>query len=84
MAALTAATTERPHVLGDIKLLVFSFAAVANADTFVVPGTGMRILGMVDLQVSTSASVNATISGQTATFIVSAGTPACTLGFLVA
>lgn len=82
MAALVAATTERPRVAGDISLRIFSFAAVANADTFAVPGA-TRVLGVVNLSVSTSASVQWTISGSTITALVSAGNPAATIGVLV-
>lgn len=84
MAAATVASTERDHVLGDVLLRIVRFTALANTNTYTVPGgTGARILGGWPVSVSTSASVTATWSGQTVTFTVSAGTPDVYFAFLV-
>ena len=85
MAALTAASTERPRVLGDISLRIFKFANVANGDTFTVPGAP-RILGAVSISIAGAGTViwEAPAGSATLSAGVSVGNPAVTLAVLCA
>ena len=85
MAAATVASRKRRRVAGDANLNFVAFTALANAQTHVVEGgSGVRILGVAPVSVSTSASVTATWSAQTITFNVSAGTPDATILIITA
>lgn len=78
MAAATVAAgyPQRDHVQGDYRYIPVKFTALADTNTYVVPGgTGTLVLGFIVGTCTTSASVTATISAQTLTFTVSAGTP---------
>ena len=45
MPVLTASATERPHI-GDFQFRKFTIGAVADGDTFTIPGgTSIRVLG---------------------------------------
>lgn len=73
MAAKTAASTERPRVTGDVKLLKFALTAVANADTFTVPGA-TRIIA-AQFHPTTAVACGTSIAGAVVTFAIAAGTP---------
>lgn len=83
MAAATVAAgyPKRPHV-ADFEVLVVKFSALADTNTYAVPGSKI-ILGAVVLDNSTNTVITQTFSGRTATFKVSAGTPDVTIGFLL-
>lgn len=83
MAAATVASTSRPHVAGDFKVLFVAFTAIANTNTYVVPGgSGVNVLGAFVVQSSTSDVVTFSVSGQTLTANVSANTPDVTVAIL--
>jgi hypothetical protein len=85
MAAATVATgyPKRDRVQGDVRYIPIKFTALADTNTYVVPGgSSVLVLGFIPLTVTTSASVTATVSSQTLTFNVSAGTPDV-VGFIV-
>lgn len=83
MAAATVASQERPHALGDIKLIVVSFTALADTNTYTLP-LGSRILGAKVIQCVGSPSIQCTVALNVITFNVSAGTPNCTVAIYVA
>jgi hypothetical protein len=85
MAAATVASgyPKRDHVQGDVRYIPIKFTALANTNTHEVPGgSSVIVQGFIPISVSTSASVTATVSNQTLTFNVSAGTPDV-IGFIV-
>lgn len=85
MAAATVATgfPKRDRVQGDIRYIPIKFTALADTNTYtVVGGSGVSVLGFITVTKSTTAAVGCTVSGQTITFNVSAGTPDV-FGFIV-
>jgi hypothetical protein len=81
MAALTPASSERDRVTGDIRLRIYRFAAVANGDTFAVPGA-TRVLGAFNLSVG-AGQVTWSLAGTTLTANVSAGNPAVSVAVVI-
>lgn len=82
-ATVTAGFPKRDRVFGDSRFIRIKFTALANTNTYVVPGgSSVNVVGFIPIQVSTSASVTVTVSGQTLTFNVSSGTPDVT-GYIV-
>ncbi len=82
MAAATIASTSRPHVEGDMKIIFRKYTALAdtNTDTF---AAGTPIVGASPVQVSTAASVTCTVASNVITYNVSAGTPDVTMRIVV-
>lgn len=85
MAAATVTTgfPKRDHVQGDFRYIPISFDALADTNTYVVSGgAGTLVKGFIVVTASTSAAITASVSAQTLTFHVSAGTPDV-YGFIV-
>lgn len=82
MAAATIASTSRPHVLGDLKILIRSYTALANTNTDTLDAS-MSIIGVTPLQVVGSPSVQATVAANVITYNVSTGSPNTTVAIWI-
>lgn len=69
--------------IGSLQMVSGSIATISDGDTFDVKGQlGMDIVANVICNPTTAVVANATISGTTITFKVSAGTPSATVSVL--
>ena len=82
-ATVTAGYPLRAHIIGDLNLHIVKFTALADTNTYVVPGgSGMQVLGVVVLSSSTNVTPTFTWSAQTLTALLSSGTPDVVIGVL--
>ena len=73
MAATAAPANLRYEWEGDLQVLYCTIASVSNTNTTAIPGFGSIV--EVEACPSTTAAIGATVSGNTVTWAVSAGTP---------
>lgn len=83
MAALTAATTERLHIIGDLQFLRFTFTGLNDADTFSLPGLPKKVLLALFVPTTAQYAGTSTTNG-VITFSTSANGLAGTLVVIVA